>query len=464
MAKKLFSLFRAWPFKNIPAENREKERHRRVVLTALASVGAKGINVLTLLVSVPLAIRYLGTERFGLWMTISSVIAILSFADLGIGNGLLNAVSEAHGKEDRARAQKYVSSAFFMLSGVAAVFALLFGFAYSRLPWDSIFNVKSALAISEAGPSMAVFVGCFLLNIPLGIVQRIQIGYQEGYINSLWQGAGNALGLAGVLLAIYLELGLPWIVLAFAGSPLLAALANSLFQFKYKRPWLLPAWSHVDGAAVRRILKMGALFFVLQAAVAVAFSSDNIVIAQLLGPAAVSEYAIAMRVFSFAPMFLGYFLMPLWPAYGESIARGDVKWTKKTLVRSLKLSFSVTVLYSLLLVIFGRQIIKLWAGSEVMPSMLLLLGLGVWTVFGTLGNAVAMFLNGCNKIGFQAVTGSLMAIAALLAKIVFGKAMGLPGIIWGTLIAYAVFVILPFGIYLPRLFRNMGLRRQDSEC
>ncbi len=39
------------------------------------------------IVTVPLTIGYLGSERYGLWITISSVVAMINFADLGIGNG-----------------------------------------------------------------------------------------------------------------------------------------------------------------------------------------------------------------------------------------------------------------------------------------------------------------------------------------------------------------------------------------
>jgi hypothetical protein len=49
----------------------------------------------------------------------------------------------------------------------------------------------------------------FLINLPLGIVQRIQLGYQEGFQNNLWSIAGSLLGLTGVLLAIELKSGLP---------------------------------------------------------------------------------------------------------------------------------------------------------------------------------------------------------------------------------------------------------------
>ncbi len=93
------------------AEGRAKERQRRVALSALASALAKVISVSTALISVPLTLHYLGAERYGMWMTMSSLVAMLGFADLGIGNGLLTSVASAHGRDDRAKIKAYVSSA-----------------------------------------------------------------------------------------------------------------------------------------------------------------------------------------------------------------------------------------------------------------------------------------------------------------------------------------------------------------
>ena len=44
-----------------------------MALTAISSAVAKVITVVTMLISVRLTLNYLGTERYGLWMTISSV-------------------------------------------------------------------------------------------------------------------------------------------------------------------------------------------------------------------------------------------------------------------------------------------------------------------------------------------------------------------------------------------------------
>ena len=52
-------------------EGRAKERIRRATLTAIGTMIAKGINALTVLISVPLTVNYLGAERYGMWMTIS---------------------------------------------------------------------------------------------------------------------------------------------------------------------------------------------------------------------------------------------------------------------------------------------------------------------------------------------------------------------------------------------------------
>jgi O-antigen/teichoic acid export membrane protein len=458
--KHAVSFVRINPFDTSTPEGRANERHRRIALTALASAAAKGVNVLTALISVPLTLRYLGAERYGLWMTISSVIAILGFADLGMGNGLLNAISEADGKDDRERAKEYVSSAFFMLSGIAIILAILSFVIYPLVSWQRLFNVSSPQATAEAGPAMAVFIGCFIMNMPLGIVQRIRTGYQEGFANSLWQGGGNLLGLASVLLAIYLEAGLPWLVFAMAGAPAFATLLNGMVLFRFRRPWLQPAWQRITSAAAKKIFRLGILFFVLQIAVALAFSSDNIVAAQVLGPVAVALYSIPVKLFSMAPMILSMILYPLWPAYGESIARGDIAWVKRALGRSLVVAVLITALPSVFLVVFGPQIIKLWVGADMIPPFLLLLGFGVWTVMAAAGNAVAMFLNGGNFLSFQVVIAVLMSIGALILKIMLAHAIGLPGIIWATVLAYTVFTAVPMGFYIPRKLSRLSRLQQ----
>ena len=457
--KQILPLLRLRPFDISTEEGRTQERYRRVALTTLASVLAKILSITTALISVPLTLHYLGAERYGMWMTMSSLVAMLSFADFGIGSGIVNAIATAHGKDERGAIKEYVSSGIFVLSFIAVVIVALFCALYRVVPWYEIFNVTTNRARDDAAPTLAVLVACFAMAIPLGVVQRVQGGLQKGFTANLWQCLGSVLGLGGVILAIYLEAGLPWLVLAFAGSPLIASLLNSIVYFGWHEPDTAPALKSVSRSATIQIAHIGVLFFVLQIVVALTYTSDNIVIAQILGAKAVAAYAVPQRLFSIISTLLMMMLAPLWPAYGEALARGDHVWIRKTLIRSLLVAGCFSAAVSFVLVLFGSPIIRLWVGNSIAPSFLLLLGLGIWQVFQAGGNAVAMFLNGANVVRFQVVIATALAVLSILFKIILVRWIGLPGVAWATNLAYMITVILPLYFVLPGKLKAIAGRR-----
>ena len=442
------NFLRLTPFDTTTPEGRASERKRRVVITASSSAVTQGIRILVSIVSVSLLIGYLGNERYGMWLTISSIIAVVRFADFGIGNGLLNAISEADGKDDRQMALQSVSSALLMLSLIALILGVVFAVAYRWVPWESVFNVSSSLAIQEAGPAIAIFALSFLVGMPLAVTQKTQIGYQEGYWNDIWLTVGNVLGLVGLVLAMQLQVGTPELILVLVGAPVIALFINGLVLFGVRRPWLRPKFSEVSGTIARQLGRVGIQFFVIQLSAAIAYSSDRIVIAQIMGAEMVPHFAVPQRLFAIVSMVIGFILVPLWPAYGEALAQGDVSWIKATLIRSVRLTLLVTVPASLLLVVFGRFLIDAWVGQAVQTTFILLLGLGLWTVISSVGNAFAMVLNGMGIIRFQVVLAIIMALANLALSIQLTFRIGVAGPIWGSVISYALVVLLPTTIYL----------------
>jgi O-antigen/teichoic acid export membrane protein len=452
LTKQGAGIFRLKEFDTSTPEGRSRERYRRMALTALASAGARVITMATMLIAVPLTLHYLGSERYGMWMTISSIIAMLGLADFGMGLGLLNSISEAHGQDDRLAAERYVSSGFFMLSGVAALIVLVLAVAYPFIAWQRVFNVQSRQAIQEAGPAMAAFVLCFAANLPLGVVRNIQQGYQEGYFNNLWESAGKLMGLAALLLVIYAQAGLVWLVLALAGTPALALVCNNLELFGFRRPWLRPRFQKADGASAKKVMHAGLFFSLLQVCLILTYSSDNVIIAQFLGPEAVTQYAIPYQMFSLSLIIFNVILAPLWPAYSEALARGDLAWVRKALNRSLKFILLSTGITSILLVVFGKILLNFWVGSKVSPSLLLNLPLGIWMVVLTLGSALSMVLNAANIFYFQIKFVFLTFVIAIILKCTFINKFGLPGMVWGTILSYVLFFIIPYSIFIHKRF------------
>jgi O-antigen/teichoic acid export membrane protein len=448
--RKILSLSRFSSFDTSTEEGRANERHRRIFLTAVASVFAKVVSMATMFISIPLTLQYLGIERFGLWMTISSVIAMLAFADLGIGNGLLNAISEANGKDDHASVRRYISSAFVILTGIALFISLTFSLITPHVPWARLFNVQSPLAIKESGVAVAVFVFCFAINIPAGIIQRVQMGLQMGFIANLWQAGGSILGLVAVLLVIKFEMGLPWLVGAMAGAPVLAALLNGILFFGLTRTNLAPDFGFVCLAAMKRIAHIGSLFLVLQVAGLIAFQSDVLILAHYLGPEAVAQYSIVMKAFSIPSLILSFYLMALWPAYGEALSRSDMNWVRSSFIKSLKYSFVINIPITIFLVIFGNWLIENWVGPSVSPSLDLLIGMGLWSALTVLGGNFAALLNGLNAMRFQALTAALMAVVNILISIWLVKLIGISGVIYGSIISLIFINYIPLGFFIKK--------------
>ncbi len=437
------------------ASQRAVGRNRRAVLTGGTAVFARVVQVGTSLVTVPLTIHYLGNERFGLWMTISAVLAMANFADFGIGNGVLNTVADAYGKSDFERIRRAISSGFAVLSAVGLVLAALFGTSFLWVSWADIFRVTSAQARAEAGPAMMVFAACFAINIPMDLVQRVQLGLQQGFRMNLWQVCGSLVGLAGVIAGIHLHRGLPFLVAALAGAPVLATALNSFHFFVVSRPDLMPRREFVSRQAISQIGKIGGLFFVLQLMVSIGYSSDNIIIARTLGAASVPAYSIPQRMFALISMMVTMLIMPLWPAYGEAISRGDLPWVRRTLKHSLVAVFGGTLIASTALMLIARWVIGWWIGPSISPPFILLVGLAAWTVCENTGATLSIFLNGAGVMRIQAVVSLIFGVTCLATKVYLTRRYGTIAVPWATLLTYVPVVGIACAIYVPHALKYL---------
>ena len=434
---------------------RAAERNRRVALSALSSGLAWVTSVATTLVMVPVVLRHLGAERYGVFATITAIAGLVGWADLGIGNGLMSEVAAAQGRDDSGSIARAVSTAFFALLGLSVLLAALFGSLYPFVPWSSVFNVAGRGA-SGVGAAAAAFAAGVLLALPLGVVQRAEMGMQETFVASAWQALGSLLGLAGVVVAVTVGASLPYIVLAVSVAPALALAGNGVQLFFRRRAWLRPTLRNVDRDSAAGLLRVGLLFFVLQIAVAVAYESDALVVTQILGPAAVTTYSVTMRVFLVVPAFAGFVLAPLWPAYGEAISRGDAQWVRHTLRRALWGGLLLSISGAGALALVARPLIHAWAGFR--PPLLLVVAAAIWIVVMTTGAVLAAFLNGARVVRAQVVLALLMMTTNLGLSIAFTRWVGVSGVIWGSIAAESGVVVIIVTVLAPRVLRRLEQR------
>jgi O-antigen/teichoic acid export membrane protein len=431
-------------------------------MTTITSGIAKAIGILASLISVPLTYRYLGPERYGIWMVLISIITAMSFADLGIGNGLMNAVSEAYGKDDRRLAQEHVTSALALMLLIGFIFAVAGAVGYQLVPWPRLLNVKSPAAAAEGARAFLVLYASFVVNLPLGVIARAQAGLQKAYTAQIVNAAGSMLSLSAILVVVWLSGSLVWLVFAFVSTATAATLLNGWLLFR-EFPWLLPARHAFSSAAARKIFDLGILFFVLQCAFVLSYTSDNVVIAQVLGVAAVAVYAVPQKLFSSISTVVSMAINPLWPAYGEAISRGDVAWVRRTFFASLFAILAFTIPVCIVLVLLGPFILRAAVGKSFHAPLGLLIVLAVWAVTWALTTAVTAFLNGAGVLKEQAGIVVIASICNLGLSIYLTIHLGVIGVCLGSILTQ-LFIISPAYFFLVRgLLRRTATLKMNEE-
>lgn len=428
------------------ATGRSLERYRRASLSTIVALLSKLVSLTSSIVTVRLTARYLGIERYGMWMTISSFVLMLNSADLGMSNGLITVIADATGRGYKKKAFEASATAFWLLSAIGCSVLLIAFCAYPFTPWAKLFNVHSALARKEAGPALLLFVACCAANLPLGTVYGVQNGLQNGFVNGLWGTVGQLASLSATVWAIHENAGLPLLMLAMLGVPIVASVGNAIQLFFFDEPNLVPKFSGFSTRMASELLGMGTMFFLLQLSLSIAYQSDNVVIAQVLGAQAVPSYAVPARLFGMVTGMLTMLSGPLWPAYAEALARSDGAWIRKTFYRMAIAGFAVASIVTIIFVRFGNSLLKVWVGPEFHASLLLLSLFGARCALSAYLQPINFLLNGLNRLKTPVALSLGMAILNLALSILLVRRIGIIGAVIGTIIAETFVLVIPLTI------------------
>ena len=420
------------------ASGRSHDRYRRAARTSLISLVARIVNISVGLVIVPITLSYLGPDRYGLWMALTSFVAFLAFSDMGLGIGLQNALSECYGKDDRINPRSYISSAMLITGLVFMLFVALALVALPQISLDRLFKIESEIARSELLPTAQAVLIIFGFGLPTGLIQRIYNSYQQGYWANLYLALGRITGLGGVVLCIWFELGLPSLVASLMGMPFICLAFGGIILFR-KQVWLRPSFLTITQKSLRRIFKIGFVAVVAQIAYAIIQSGPALIIANRLGTAVITPLAVTQKLLGVTAILLMTAVLPLWPAYSEAAARGDWDWVKRTFRRTIFLVTGIFIPIFVIMAVFGRQIIQLWTqDASAVPNWSLLMACNVWCVLRAWNTIACMLLNGLNHLVGQATYGLVFAIIAMGAGYWVAPTYGVNGVIWTVVLIGAL--------------------------
>lgn len=406
------------------------DRTKKIKKNIISMFLIRGISIGITYFYVPLLLDALDKVEYGIWLTLTSIVAWINMFDVGLGNGLRNKLSRALAKGDKNQGQQLVSTGYVAIFIMAFALMVLFSLVYPHVSWTDVLNAPTELA-EVVNPLVFVVVLAFCMQFALSIITSVLYALQLPAFSSFTLMIGQLISLVAVVIE-YKVFGITSL-LVLGGSvaviPLLGMSGVTLYVFLYRYPYLRPKISMFEMRHVKSIFNLGIQFFLLQIITIILYQANNLIITHTVGNTDVVVYNVAYKLMHSIVLVFTIIVTPMWSAATEAYTLGDFDWLKNINRRLMKI---VTLLSigGLVLLYLSPYIYTLWIGKGELAipfstSALLL----VQSVFFILYSSHGYMLNGMGKLRIQMMLTSVMAVLYVPLAMYAGDRFGLNGII-----------------------------------
>ncbi|MFT3867079.1 MAG: lipopolysaccharide biosynthesis protein [Nibricoccus sp.] len=418
------------------------------------SLAARGIGISCQLMQVPIAIGALGSESFGLWMTLTSIGTMITFADFGLGQGAQNKLSEAFAAGDDRLARELFGGVMVLLAGIGLLLAVLTWSLVPRLNVAALFNLANPITRDQAPLAVVLTLLLFCANFPFSLAQRLAYGRQLGWMHNTAQALGSVGALGGVLLATHFHLGLAAFILV-AQLPLVLANVGLLVLQLAQLRWLDFRILRCRWTTLQNFFGLGVCFGIQQVQLVLLTALPQVIISGALGAAAVTPYNLAQRLFNLFAIVQNALMLPLWPAYTDAKAHGDFKWIRRTLTFSLGATLLLAIAPMGVGAFFARPVLELWVGhGATLPSDALLWLLFLWNALVFLQQAIGYMLAGMSEVRRLTIYAVVSTAACASLMVLLVQRYGQEGVVVGMILGFMPYLLFGNIAEALRFFRQ----------
>lgn len=437
-----------------------QERSQKAKKNIFSSLLLKAVGIAISLLLVPLTIQYVDTSRYGIWLTISSIVAWLSFFDIGLTHGLRNKFAEAKAAGDHDSAQIYVSTTYAILAIVFIALWLIFIVVNQFLDWSAILKVSQDYS-SDISVLVVIVFTYFCLQFVLKVITTVVTADQEPAKAALIEVIGQAISLIVIaILVTTTEGSLIYLGLGLCIAPVVVLLAANFFLFQGKLKAYRPSLSKVRFTHAKSLFNLGMVFFIIQIAGIVQFESANIIISRNFGPEDVTSYNIVYKYFGMLSVIFAIFLSPFWSASTEAFQKNDITWIRNGMKKYNILNI-IFVLGGILMLFLADTIYDLWLGKDTVEISFALSFWGlVFFCLNIFAGKYVAFLNGISALRLQfwsSLVSPILYIGAAMVLINNFK-MGVYALFIASVLAnFNGFLIAPLQYYMVVVKKKKGI-------
>lgn len=407
--------------------------------SAVAQVGVMGINLLVL----PLFIKNLGAELYGIWVLSGVLLGYLNVFDFGFTQGLQKYVAEARIKGDQQELSEVVVTGVGLLLFIGLL--LGWGCYIGASSIVSFFNIQpeNQLIAQKLLQISALFCVMMwplrIVNVVLNACMRIK---ELSFLNAFKTGAQSVVMLGMVWMAKDIVL-IKWVT---AGVTTGCSACGFMLLKRYipKISWN-PANFRVF--QLKRMHKFSLGMFYLAVLAMLSVKVDNLVVGRLLSMKMVAVYTIIAKPYELIGRVGDMLMQTLMPAAFNLLPNANAEQKQTLICAGVKYRTLVLVPLTTVAIWAIPSFLRLWVGEEYVQ----------YAIWAQVFAAVHFFMglaslgNIARADGAMRLVNGMLTVKVLL-NLVISVALtyrtGVGGVILGTFLSNVFFGEMLFGRFI----------------
>jgi O-antigen/teichoic acid export membrane protein len=404
----------------------------------------KGFSVLISIIYVPIVLGFLDQTKYGIWVTLTTIVHWVRLADIGIAGGMRLKLSQAIATKDFQHGRIHVSTTYGIIGSIFLIVLTVFYFINPHLDWQGILNT-TIISQAELVRITSITVTFFVLSFILQTVNMIYLSHGNSAAESLihLMISGITLLLVWLTSRLATKGNLTLLATIVTGIPVLVYAAVSIYTYSYKFPQFRPSFKLVKVKDSQSLMILSLQSFVSTLTYLIIYGSVPFVVAHLFSPNEVTVYNIAYSMFNLPIMLISLVVMPIKPLVTLAYTKGDYNWIRMMLGKLKKISM-LFVAGIIVMILLNQFIYRIWIGDKVVIPFILSASLGIFAIINVLQFAYSIIVLGTGKMIINIILSPINIGLFISLSILFSRLLNN---VIGVSLALSVTCLIPLIVY-----------------
>lgn len=425
-------------------------RVKRTFYNVSAGVGSHLIATALSFVTRTVFIHSLGIEYLGISGLFTSMLAMLSLAEAGIGSSIVYNLYKPVAQQDEHKMlglMRLYRKAYWLISGV--VFAL----GLAMMPFFDVFIKDTSV------DHLVIIYLLFLVNtaVPYLYVYKhsfLNVNQKNYIVTSVFTVSTIISTGVKVAILLYTENYILYLIvesiISIVTSFILAAMVDKMYPFLKTKAKVV-----LDAATRHNVFKNMKAIILQNIGVYFIFGVDSILISSFISVTAVGLYSNYKMLIDICRTFANQLTRNMYHSVGNLVAQESAEKVEQVYKVMALLNFWLYSSCSIILILFVAPFITLWLGTPFLLTHAILIVLVVTFYERGMRNAITTVKTTAGIFHADRFAPLCQAAISLLLSIVLVQYMGMVGIFIGSLLSSLSipFWLTPYLVYR-RVFRR----------